>query len=181
MKRRSVAHARPANRAIDAAGAADGGAGAVRSPTRMRPIRMILPFAPGGVTDVSARYVAQLMSVSLGQNRSSSRTAPAAAARSEPPPRRGRSPTAIRSWSRARRRTQSCRRCSNKLDYDPIKSFAPIAGMSNAPYLLVVNAERAGEERQGARRLRQGQCRQVQFRGGGLERRHIFWRMSSRS
>jgi len=30
---------------------------------------------------------------------------------------------------------------NEKLDYDPIKSFAPISGMSNAPYLLVVNAD----------------------------------------
>jgi tripartite-type tricarboxylate transporter receptor subunit TctC len=28
-----------------------------------------------------------------------------------------------------------------KLEYDPITSFAPISGMSNAPYLLVVNAD----------------------------------------
>src|SRR5262245_37822950 len=33
-----------------------------------RPIRMIVPFAPGGITDVSARLIAQLMSVSVKQS-----------------------------------------------------------------------------------------------------------------
>ena len=33
-----------------------------------KPITIIVPASPGGVTDVSARYVAQLMSTSLGQN-----------------------------------------------------------------------------------------------------------------
>ena len=30
---------------------------------------------------------------------------------------------------------------SDKLEYDPIKSFAAISGMSNAPYLLIANAD----------------------------------------
>ncbi len=33
-----------------------------------RPIRMIVPFAPGGITDVSARLIAQMMSVSVKQS-----------------------------------------------------------------------------------------------------------------
>jgi tripartite-type tricarboxylate transporter receptor subunit TctC len=105
-----------------------------------RPIRLILPFAPGGVTDVSARYVAQLMSGVLGQsivieNRSGGGGAigAVAAARSEPD-----GYTLLVASSA----THSILPAMNeKLDYDPVKSFAPISGMSNAPYLLVATAE----------------------------------------
>jgi tripartite-type tricarboxylate transporter receptor subunit TctC len=105
-----------------------------------RPIRMILPFAPGGVTDVSARYVAQLMSVSLGQsiiieNRSGGggSIGATAAARAEPD-----GYTLLVASSATHSILPAM---FEKLDYDPISSFAPIAGMSIAPYLLVVNAE----------------------------------------
>lgn len=105
-----------------------------------RPIRMVLPFAPGGVTDVSARYVAQLMSGSLGQtivieNRSGAGGAigATAAARAEPD-----GYTLLVASSATHSILPAM---SEKLDYDPIKSFAPISGMSNAPYLLVVNAD----------------------------------------
>ena len=106
----------------------------------VRPIRTLLPFAPGGVTDVSARYVAQLMSVSLGQtfvieNRSGGGGAigATAAARAEPD-----GYTILVASSATHSILPAM---SEKLDYDPIKSFAPISGMSNAPYLLVVNAD----------------------------------------
>jgi tripartite-type tricarboxylate transporter receptor subunit TctC len=105
-----------------------------------RPIRMILPFAPGGVTDVSARYVAQLMSVSLGQsiiieNRSGGggSIGTTAAARAEPD-----GYTLLVASSATHSILPAM---FEKLEYDPIKSFAPIAGMSIAPYLLVVNAD----------------------------------------
>ncbi|MSP44428.1 MAG: tripartite tricarboxylate transporter substrate binding protein [Xanthobacteraceae bacterium] len=105
-----------------------------------RPIRTLLPFAPGGVTDVSARYVAQLMAVSLGQNliienRSGGGGAigATAAARAEPD-----GYTILVASSATHSILPAM---SEKLEYDPIKSFAPISGMSNAPYLLVVNAD----------------------------------------
>jgi len=101
---------------------------------------MVLPFAPGGVTDVSARYVAQLMSVSLGQsiiieNRSGGggSIGTTAAARAEPD-----GYTLLVASSATHSILPAM---FEKLDYDPISSFAPIAGMSIAPYLLVVNAE----------------------------------------
>ena len=101
---------------------------------------MVLPFAPGGVTDVSARYVAQLMSVSLGQsiiieNRSGGggSIGTTAAARAEPD-----GYTLLVASSATHSILPAM---FEKLDYDPISSFTPIAGMSIAPYLLVVNAE----------------------------------------
>ncbi len=105
-----------------------------------RPIKTLLPFAPGGVTDVSARYVAALMSTALGQNliienRSGGGGAigATAAARAEPD-----GYTILVASSATHSILPAM---SDKLEYDPIKSFAPISGMSNAPYMLVVNAD----------------------------------------
>jgi len=102
------------------------------------PIKLILPFAPGGVTDVTARYVAQLLSGALGQsviieNRSGGGGAigSTAAANADPD---GYTLLVVSSA------TQSILPATHeKLDYDPIKSFEAISGMSNAPYLLVSN------------------------------------------
>ena len=65
-----------------------------------------------------------------------------------------------------------------KLDYDPISSFAPIAGMSIAPYLLVVNAEVPVTNAERTRSLRQGQPRQAQLcRGHGNAAAHPCLRL----
>jgi tripartite-type tricarboxylate transporter receptor subunit TctC len=105
-----------------------------------RSIKTILPFAPGGVTDVSARYVAQLMSASIGQNliienRSGGGGAigATAAARSDPD-----GYTILVASSATHSILPAMQ---EKLDYDPIKSFLPVARISSAPYLLIVNAE----------------------------------------
>jgi tripartite-type tricarboxylate transporter receptor subunit TctC len=52
--------------ALLAAAAFDSGALAQNYPTR--PINMIVPFAPGGLTDVPARVAAAMMSEKIGQN-----------------------------------------------------------------------------------------------------------------
>jgi tripartite-type tricarboxylate transporter receptor subunit TctC len=105
-----------------------------------RSIRMILPFAPAGVTDVTARMVAQQMSVALGQtivieNRSGGggSIGTTAAARAEPD---GYTLLVASSATHA-----ILPAMHEKLDYDAIKSFLPIAGISTAPYLLIVNAD----------------------------------------
>ena len=46
-----------------------------------------------------------------------------------------------------------------KLNYDPIKSFAPISIMATGPNVLAVNPTLAGEEREGAGRAREGEAR----------------------
>ena len=105
-----------------------------------RPIRMIVPFAPGGITDVSARLIAQLMSISVKQsvvveNRAGGGglIGATAVARAEPD-----GYTLLVSSSATNAILPAMH---EKLDYDPIKSFLPIARISSAPYLLVVNAE----------------------------------------
>jgi tripartite-type tricarboxylate transporter receptor subunit TctC len=105
-----------------------------------RPIRMIVPFAPGGITDVSARLIAQLMSVSVKQsivveNRAGGggTIGATAVARAEPD-----GYTLLVSTSATNAILPAM---YEKLDYDPIKSFLPIARISSAPYLLVVNAD----------------------------------------
>jgi tripartite-type tricarboxylate transporter receptor subunit TctC len=105
-----------------------------------RPIKLILPFAPGGVTDVTARYVAQLMTGVLGQsviveNRSGGGGAIGATAAAHADPD-GYTLLVVSSA------THSILPATHeKLDYDPVKSFEPISGMSNAPYLLVANKD----------------------------------------
>jgi tripartite-type tricarboxylate transporter receptor subunit TctC len=105
-----------------------------------RPIRMVVPFAPGGITDVSARLIAQLMSVSTKQsvvieNRSGGggTIGATAAARAEPD-----GYTLLVSSSATNAIVPAM---YEKLEYDPIKSFVPIARISSAPYLLVVNSD----------------------------------------
>jgi tripartite-type tricarboxylate transporter receptor subunit TctC len=105
-----------------------------------RPIRMIVPFAPGGITDVSARLIAQLMSVSVKQsvvveNRAGGggMIGATAAARAEPD---GYTLLVASSATNA-----ILPAMHEKLDYDPIKSFLPVARISSAPYLLIVNAD----------------------------------------
>ena len=105
-----------------------------------RPIRMIVPFAPGGITDVSARLIAQMMSVSMKQsvvieNRAGGggTIGATAAARSE-----ADGYTLLISSSATNAILPAMH---EKLDYDPIKSLLPIARISSAPYLLIVNAD----------------------------------------
>ncbi len=105
-----------------------------------RPIRMIVPFAPGGITDVSARLIAQMMSVAMKQsivieNRAGGggTIGATAVARAE-----SDGYTLLISSSATNAILPAMH---EKLDYDPIKSFLPIARISSAPYLLIVNAD----------------------------------------
>lgn len=104
-----------------------------------KPIRMIVPFAPGGAVDVVARIVAKGMSERLGQSVIIENRGGAgggigsdAAARSAP------DGYTLLMGSTA---TMSINPSIYKtLSYDPIKSFAPVAMVAQAPHVIVVSS-----------------------------------------
>jgi tripartite-type tricarboxylate transporter receptor subunit TctC len=103
-----------------------------------KPVRLMVPFPPGGSTDIVARIVAQKMGERLGQsivieNRGGAGgtigTAQVAKA-----PADGYSLTVASTSTHVVAPSVYA-----KLDYDPVKDFAPVGMMAVSPYLLVVH------------------------------------------
>ena len=111
-------------------------AGAQAYPTK--PIRLMVPFPPGGSTDIIARIVAQKLSAQLGQNvvvenrgGAGGTIGTAVVAKAAPDGYMltvGTTSTHVVAPS-----------VYAKLDYNPVKDFAPVGLMAVTPYLLVVN------------------------------------------
>jgi len=107
-----------------------------------RPVKLIVPFPPGGPTDIMGRTAAKAMGDALGQSFVVENKAGAggnigvgAAARSAPDGMTlGIATTAshgINPW------------LFSKLPYDPAKDFAPVTQMLRVPNVLVMNADAA--------------------------------------
>ena len=103
-----------------------------------KPIRLMVPFPPGGSTDIVARIVAQKLSAQLGQNVVIENRGGAG----------GSLGTAVVAKAPADGYTLTVGTTSThvvapsvfqKLEYDPVKDFAPISLIAVTPYLLVVN------------------------------------------
>jgi tripartite-type tricarboxylate transporter receptor subunit TctC len=103
-----------------------------------KPIRLMVPFPPGGSTDIVARIVAQRLGTQLGQqlvieNRGGAGGTLGTAVAAKAAPDGYFLTVATTSTHVVAPSVYS------KLDYDPIKDFAPISLMAVTPYLLVVN------------------------------------------
>ncbi len=103
-----------------------------------KPIRLMVPFPPGGSTDIIARIVAQQASERLGQQMVIENRGGAG----------GTIGTALVARAPADGYTLVLGTTSThvvapavypKLDYDPIKDFAPVSLLAVTPYLLVVH------------------------------------------
>ncbi len=104
-----------------------------------KPIRLVMPYPPGGGSDTIARPLAQRLAAGLGQqvivdNRggASGNIGMEAAARAAPD-----GYTIVMALNAQLAVNPSL---FKKLPYDPIKDFAPITLMANGPYILVVHS-----------------------------------------
>jgi tripartite-type tricarboxylate transporter receptor subunit TctC len=103
-----------------------------------KPIRLVVPFPPGGSTDIVARIVAQKLSDRLGQqvvveNRGGAGGTIGAEAVAKAAPD---------GYTLVLGTTSTHAVAPNvyaKIGYDPVKDFAPISLVAVTPYLLVVN------------------------------------------
>jgi tripartite-type tricarboxylate transporter receptor subunit TctC len=103
-----------------------------------KPIRLMVPFPPGGSTDIVARIVAQKLGAQLGQslvieNRGGAGGTLGTAVVAKAAPDGyflviGTTSTHVVAPS-----------VYQRLEYDPVKDFAPISLIATTPYLLVVN------------------------------------------
>jgi tripartite-type tricarboxylate transporter receptor subunit TctC len=121
--------------AIIATGLALAATGAATAQTYPdRPIKLIVPFPPGGPTDYVARLVAQHASASLGQividNRAGAGGTIAAKAVA------GADPDGYTLLYGSSATLGIAPALYKGVDYDPIRSFAPIALVSRVPFVL---------------------------------------------
>ena len=104
-----------------------------------KPLRLIVPFPPGGSTDIVARIVAQKLALRLGQsivveNRGGAGGTLGAAAAAKA------TPDGYTLMVGSTSTHSVAPSVYPKLDYDPVKDFAPVSMMATTPYLLVVNS-----------------------------------------
>lgn len=104
-----------------------------------KPIRVIVPFAPGGSTDIVARIVTQRMGAILGQtmvveNKGGAGGAIGAAEAARAAPDGYTLSIATVSTLAV---NSACR--PNDLPYDPLKDFMPVTNFANVPNVIEVN------------------------------------------
>jgi tripartite-type tricarboxylate transporter receptor subunit TctC len=115
-----------------------GASGAVAQAWPAKSIRLMVPFPPGGSTDIVARIVAQKLGERLGQsivieNRGGAGGTIGTALIAKSAPDGYNLAVASTSTHVVAPGVYA------KLEYDPIKDFAPVGLMAISPYLLVVN------------------------------------------
>ncbi|HEY7238072.1 MAG TPA: tripartite tricarboxylate transporter substrate-binding protein, partial [Burkholderiales bacterium] len=100
-----------------------------------KPVRVIVPFAPGGGTDFIARFMAQRLSASMGQqfvveNRAGAGSTIGTEAGLKAPPD-GYTLTIVSN-------SYAANASLYKLRFDPIADMTPVIQISSGPYMVVV-------------------------------------------
>src|SRR5437764_3939044 len=104
-----------------------------------RPVKLLVPFPPGGNTDIVGRLIAQKLSDGFGQqvyveNRGGAGGTIGAEAAAKSPA------DGYTLFFSTTGTLASAPSLQPKLRYDPIKDFAPISTLANAPVVIIVAA-----------------------------------------
>ncbi len=114
----------------------------IAQPYPTKPIRMVVPFPPGGPTDIVARPIAQMLGEALKQPVTVDNKGGAGG--SVGAENVARSPADGYSLLMATVGTHAINvSLYRKLGYDPVKDFTPIALVASAPVVIVVNADQS--------------------------------------
>src|SRR5262249_7516450 len=105
-------------------------------PYPAKPVRIIVPFAPGGGTDFIARFMAQRLSANLGQqfvveNRAGAGSTIGTEAGLKSPPDGYMVRTVWRGYG--------AKASLYKLRFDPLADMTPVIQISSGPYMVVVH------------------------------------------
>jgi tripartite-type tricarboxylate transporter receptor subunit TctC len=105
-----------------------------------KPVKLIVPFPPGGNTDIVGRLIAQKLSDSLGQqvyveNRGGAGGTIGAEAAAKSPA------DGYTLFFATTGTLASAPSLQPDLRYDPVKAFAPISTLANAPVVVLVTAD----------------------------------------
>jgi tripartite-type tricarboxylate transporter receptor subunit TctC len=112
---------------------------ALAQPYPTRPVKLIVPFPPGGNTDIVGRLIAQKLSDGFGQqvyveNRGGAGGTIGAEAAAKSPA------DGYTLFFSTTGTLASAPAMQPALRYDPIKDFAPISTLANAPVVIIVSA-----------------------------------------
>ena len=135
----------PAALAAVVAGLALSGA-AVAQPWPARPLTLVVPFAPGGITDILARSLGQKLTDAWGQqvvieNKPGANSQIGAELVAKAPP------DGYTLLVSADTTFVMNPHLYAKLSYDPVKDFAPVTGLGISPQALVVHPSAVGAKR----------------------------------
>jgi tripartite-type tricarboxylate transporter receptor subunit TctC len=130
-----------------------------------RPVKLIVPFAPGGFTDVVARILGQKLSLAMGQqfvveNKAGAGSTIGTDFVAKSPPDgytllMVSSTHVISPW------------IYKNLSYDPVKSFAPVGKLVDSPYVLLVHPKVPARNVQEFIALAKAQPEQIHYASSG--------------
>ena len=109
-----------------------------------KPVRLIVPFPPGGNTDIVGRLIAQKLSAGFGQqvyvdNRGGAGGTIGAEAAAKSPA------DGYTLFFSTTGTLASAPALQPGLRYDPVKAFAPISTLANAPVVVIINSSVAAK------------------------------------
>ncbi|OVZ57927.1 MFS transporter [Pigmentiphaga sp. NML080357] len=130
-----------------------------------RPVKVIVPFEPGGFTDVVARVVAQQLGGALGES-FIVENKPGAGSTIGSDFVAKAAPDGYTLEIVSTNHVTSHRLYKN-LDYDPIKSFTPIAKLADSPYVLFANGKVPAQSVQELIALSKSSAKPIRYASSG--------------